>query len=39
MPKDTILCVRRVGILNEDKELVEYHRDLMTKILAYTVIE
>ena len=36
MPKDTILCFRRVGVLNEDKELAEYHRDMMEKILAFT---
>lgn len=36
MPKDTILCFRRVGILNEDKQLTEYHRDMMKKILSFT---
>ena len=36
MPKDTILCFRRVGVLNEDKELGERHRDMMKKILSFT---
>lgn len=36
MPDDTILCFRRVGVLNEDKELVERHRDMMAKILSVT---
>ncbi|MBQ8174086.1 MAG: hypothetical protein IJ009_01650 [Clostridia bacterium] len=39
MPEDTILCFRRVGILNEDKQLSEYHRDMMKKILSFTVAE
>ena len=39
MPKDTVLCFRRVGVLNEDKQLGEYHRHLMKKILAFHVEE